>query len=83
MRLRSLCKYLRKQLKRIAGVNDVAERWIANGMLAIEINPDQSQLPLEEFSRIVQAFANEKAENMILRLTRQTEAGAVFEVAKY
>ncbi|MBO4351225.1 MAG: hypothetical protein J6A01_09815 [Proteobacteria bacterium] len=74
---------LRKQLKRVAGVNDVAERWIANGMLAIEINPDQKQLSQEEFSRIIQAFVNEKAENMIIRLTRQTEVGAVFEVAKY
>ena len=74
---------LRKQLKRVTGVNDVAERWIANGMLAIEINPEQKQLSVEEFSRIVQAFANEKTENMIIRLTRQSEAGAVFEVAKY
>ncbi len=74
---------LRKQLKRIAGVNDVAERWIANGMLAIEINPDQKQMSQEDFSLIIQAFVNEKIENMIIRMTRQTEEGAVFEVAKY
>ena len=74
---------LRKQLKRVEGVQDVAERWIANGMLAIEINPDQTILSQEDFSRIVQMFANEKTENMVVRMTQKTESGAVFEVVKY
>ena len=74
---------LRKQLKRIEGVQDVAERWIANGMFAIEINPEQKELPSADFSRMVQTFANEKMDNVIIRLKHQSEAGAVFEVVKY
>jgi hypothetical protein len=74
---------LRKQLKRVPGVTDVAERWVSNGMLALEINPDTPTLSLEDFSAIIQGLMGQPAENFIIRETQKTEAGAIFEVVKY
>lgn len=74
---------LRKQLKRVAGVEDVAERWAANGSLAIEINPAQATMSQSEFLLIVQGFMNGSTENLVIRQTRQTENAAVFEVVKF
>ena len=74
---------LRKQLKRVPGVTDVAERWVSNGVLALEINPDTPTLSLEGFSAIIQGFMGQPAENFIIRETQKTEAGAIFEVVKY
>lgn len=74
---------LRKQLKRVPGVSDIAERWVADGVLALEINPDIPTMTSEEFSLIIQGFMGQSAENFMIRETRRTEAGAVFEVVKY
>lgn len=74
---------LRKTLKTIPGVEDVAERWIADNALAIELNPAQSAISESDFSRIVQELANQSIENLIIRHTRSTPQGAVFEIVKY
>ncbi len=74
---------LRKQLKRVPGVEDVAERWVSNGVLAIEINPGVSEMSQADFLLIVQGFMNETTENLVIRETRQTETAAVFEVVKF
>ena len=74
---------LRKTIKTIPGVEDVAERWIADNALAIELNPAQSVITEDDFSRIVQELANQSIENLIIRYTRSTPQGAVFEIVKY
>ena len=74
---------LRKTLKTIPGVEDVAERWIADNALAIELNPAQNTISDADFSRIVQELASTSVENLIIRHTRSTPQGAVFEIVKY
>lgn len=74
---------LRKRLKRIPGVNDVAERWIANGALALDINPDQTQLSQADFSSIIQRFITETDEGISVRETGRSDRGVVFEVVTY
>ncbi|MBQ9241605.1 MAG: hypothetical protein IJ165_00005 [Proteobacteria bacterium] len=74
---------LRKALKSIIGVEDVAERWIADNALAIELNPAQPALSDADFSRIVQDFASLSVPNLIIRHTRSTPQGALFEIVKY
>ena len=74
---------LRKRLKRIPGVNDVAERWIANGALALDINPDQTQLSQTDFSDIIQRFITENDEGISIRESSRSERGVVFEVVSY
>lgn len=74
---------LRKQLKRVPGVEDVAERWVSNGVLAIEINPAVSEMSQTDFLLIVQGFMNENTENLVIRQTRQTDKAAIFEVVRF
>ncbi|MBQ9396342.1 MAG: hypothetical protein IJU23_12640 [Proteobacteria bacterium] len=74
---------LRKQLKRVPGIEDVAERWAADGMLAIEINPASPAMSQSEFLLYVQGFMNESTENLVIRQTKQSENGAIFEVVKF
>lgn len=74
---------LRKQLKRVQGIDDVAERWVADGMLAIEINPAVPSMSKEEFLLLIQGFMNESTENLVIRQTKQSDNGAIFEVVKF
>lgn len=74
---------LRKQLKRVPGVSDVAERWVSHGVLALEINPETPTLSAEEFSAIIQGFMGQPTENFMIRETQKTETGAIFEIVKY
>ncbi len=74
---------LRKQLKRVPGIQDVAERWVANGILALELNPDVAEMSHDEFSQLIQGFAGLTAESFMIRETHRTENGIIFEVIKY
>ena len=72
---------LRKLIKRIPGVEDVAERWVSDGVLAIEVNPGKP-MSQSEFSQIIQGVVSENAENLMIRQTRQNDQGAILEVVK-
>ena len=74
---------IRKQLKRVPGVNDVAERWVSDGILAMEINPETPTMSSEDFDLIIQGFTGQPTENFMIRETRRTLAGVSFEVLKY
>ena len=74
---------LRKRLKRVEGIRDVAERWVANAMLAIELNPDDPIMSKDDFERYIQAFLAITDDNLMLRETKHTTNGIIFEVLKY
>ena len=73
---------LRKRLKRIPEVKDVTERWVANGQLALDINPDQPALSQTDFSVIIQKFATEFDEGVSVHETSRSSHGVVFEITK-
>ncbi len=74
---------LRKALKKVPGVEDVAEIWVADGALAIEINPASETMPQSDFLQIVQGFTTQTVENLIIRPIRKTDDAAVFEIVQY
>ena len=74
---------LRKMLKQVNGVEDVAERWVSDGVLAIELNPANPTMSQSEFLQIVQAFSQMSSENLVVREMRSSDRGVIFEVVKY
>ncbi len=74
---------LRKALKRIDGVDDVAERWISNASLALEINPDNPIMLFESFDAIVSQLIASKQDNFIVRETRRNKNGIAVEIVTY
>jgi hypothetical protein len=74
---------LRKGLKRIDGVTDVTERFVTNGALALEINPEIPQMTFSEFEDIVYRLISSPQENFIVRETRRSNAGIGIEVVTY
>lgn len=74
---------IRKALKKVPGVDDVAELWVANGALAIEINPASGPIAQSDFLQIIQGFTSGSIENLIIRPVRQNDNAAVFEVVRY
>ena len=73
---------LRKRLKRVQGISDVAERWISAGMLAIELNPEEPQMSTEQFNSLIQAFLAIQDE-LNIHETKRSPNGVVLEVLKY
>ena len=73
---------LRKRLKRVAGVNDIAERWISDGRIALDINPDAPPLDSANFSKIIQQFATEIDEGITVREVTRSDMGVVFEAVR-
>ena len=71
---------IRKRLKRIAGVGDVAERWIASGALALEIIPDTNKAEPMDFAQIVQAFIQDDTDNFSVREMQRTDLGVSVEI---
>jgi len=74
---------LRKALKRIDGVDDVAERWISNASLALEINPDNPIMMFESFDAIVAQLIATKQDNFLVRETRRNKNGIAVEIVNY
>lgn len=74
---------LRKLLKRSPGINDVAEIWMANARLAIEINPQNPVLSTQEFYQIINAFLEGPKDNLIVRESKRSDAGIVLEIMSY
>ncbi len=74
---------LRKRLKRVQGIQDVAERYVANAMLAIELNPAESTMSKADFDSYIQAFLAITDDNLMIRETKRSDNGIIFEVLKY
>ena len=74
---------LRKQIKTVPGVEDIAERWVANGVLALELNPAQKTMSQADFLQIIQTFTSQSAENLIIREIHSSDRGSILEVVRY
>ncbi len=74
---------LRKRLKRVQGIQDVAERYVANAMLAIELNPAEPAMSKADFDSYIQAFLAITDDNLMIRETKRSDNGIIFEVLKY
>ena len=74
---------LRKSLKRIDGVEEVAERWLSNGVLALELNPSNPIMSFESFNAIVSVLLSSSLDNFIVRETRRNPNGIAVEVVNY
>ena len=73
---------LRRILRRIPGVEDIAERWISATSLALEINPGIPSTPDTIFAYI-DALLAMPAENMIIRETKRTQRGVAVEIVNF
>ena len=73
---------MRKCIKRIDGVTDIAERFVANGMIAIEINPNHAPIG-DDFRRIVDQFVANGCEDYQLQEIASSPQGSTIEVAKF
>ncbi len=74
---------LRKAIKRVGGVQDIAERWVSNGTLALELNPDNPIMSFIEFESIVQALMADRQDNFLVRETRRSSRGIGIEIVNY
>ena len=73
---------MRKCIKRIDGVTDIAERFVANGMIALEINPNHAPIG-DDFRRIVDQFVANGCEDYQLQEIASSPQGSTIEIAKF
>lgn len=73
---------IRKRLKRVSGVADVAERYVVQGMLALEINPGEA-LTASSFDAMMQSFLADTADGFLVRTLSRSEQGVLVEVAYF
>lgn len=73
---------IRKRLKRVAGVADVAERYVVQGMLALEINPGEA-LTQSSFDAMMQTFLADTADGFLVRELSRSAQGVVVEIAYF
>ena len=73
---------IRKCIKRVNGVADVAERFVANGMIALEINPATPPLG-DAFTRIVDQFVSNGCEEYQFQIIATSPHGTTLELIKF
>lgn len=73
---------IRKCIKRVNGVTDVAERFVANGMIALEINPATPPLD-DDFTRIVGQLVSNGCEDYQFQIIANSPHGTTLELIKF
>lgn len=70
---------VRKCLKQVPGIDDVAERFVANGMIALEINPEHAPTG-DDFVQIVQRFLDQGCDGYILKEASRSTSGSTIDI---
>ena len=73
---------IRKRLKRVDGVSDVAERYVVQGMLALEINPGQ-EMTQSTFDAMMQVFLADTADGFLVRELSRSAQGILVEIGYF